>query len=232
MKPFSPNDLIRVVEKLIGKPEILQGADETKLSIDVKKSGKESAYNLKWDDIKDIDKNSSKNAAQEKIEEPHKIKEPSFEPAPEDKPMASDAEVESVANQSDGISDKSDYDWFTGDLEKKMADLKLTDNPPANTEEKPDFSKTESNLKAVDEKIDFGDLPASGEQTPNESVIDNSDHSATSLKIEHSIAASVGLSEDDINRIAEKVSRKLVETLASKIDKDLILDMIKSSIEE
>ena len=123
MKPFSPNDLIRVVEKLIGKPETQNKSEETKLSIEVEKPNKDTAYNLNWDDVKDIDKANSSD-----YRKSQEIKEPSFEPAPEDERKSSSVNINNAANESDGFANESDINWNPDDSDKKIPEFEIDDD--------------------------------------------------------------------------------------------------------
>jgi DNA-binding response OmpR family regulator len=233
MKPFSPNDLMRVVEKLLGKVEVTPVADETKLNLKVDNSENETGYNLKWDDIKDIDQPEIKEE-EPKIESLQaQSNDRPFELAPENESELPKTENKNQSLRSRNLAAKDDYDWFASELKKEIGDYKNVDSRETDLPVKPDYPEPNQIENSVEEKIDFNDLNSTAsEHILEEQKFDESDHLSTSVKTHQTAASSVGLTEEDINRLAEKVSKKLVEALASNIDKELILKLIKSSIEE
>jgi CheY-like chemotaxis protein len=259
-KPFSPKDLLEIANKLAGQSQNLEarsGAAATK-PIEAKfitqvastqhLQKKQETYNLEWLDLSES--TSSKNIA----------KVASFDISNDDQtliieedqyglasPIIEEKEERAEQPASDGTQEKDeDYDWFVGEMKRevaaKTAETSAVDMSPRQAAKPADDSEATPDMSFDDIRPSEG----SGKSRTQTEEAHSDKKTSTfrgaptfSLSEGHAAAGvrqpsgqpSVGhLSEAEIGRIADQVASKLAGILATRIDKNLILDAIRAEL--
>ncbi len=261
-KPFSPRDLLEVVKKLIGEGEKVAQAsgttNVTKYKADVLSttrhlnSSEKEVYNLDWSDLvdtKDIDTSEPEKVAtlgqsdnDNDNDNELLINNDQFGLVGAD--FETDAPVKAPAKEDDD----EDYNWFIGEMKREMEGGPR----PADKSEKPAESKPSQPEKAPappEKELNFEDFGANDggasvlnldEPIADEIIDDVTDEvpdqvaNTVASQVENLAAEVSGreLSEDEISKIADKVTENLASAISSTLDKDNIIQAIKSILEK
>lgn len=255
-KPFSPRDLLTVVKKLIGdgeqenqKPGRNQNPKDTKYKARVLSTTRhldgspKEVYNLDWTSL------NSPGKGQVEI-----VPDDTGLPMPEEDDEISidqnqfdleslNAENEEQAPAKKESSDE-DYDWFIGEMkkegegqkdvdsqkdiesQKKQNEPKAKTKAPAEKEILPD-SDPESDSEELKFE-DFGPPNAKDAQAQKARKNNVPAPTKTAQKKPAPAPAAPKLTDADISSIADQVAKNLASTIAASIDRQMILDAIKS----
>ncbi len=245
-KPFSPRDMLIIVKKLIGEGEAIEKAapisGDTSRTTNYEarvlsttrhlENTKNEIYNLDWTDLKDTgsqklpvsEDDVGYGSAADNLE--ITISEDQF-----------DLESLNAANEENPelkikSSDDEDYDWFVGEMKK---DTSTNSDTPQPEKKIPgdNTAEEESDLSPDDKKLNFDDFGSSNTK------IFNSDKKQIEKKISPekteppgADAERRGLSDDDLSKIADKVTQNLAGAIAANIDRQKIIEAIKSVIKK
>lgn len=244
-KPFSPRDLLNIVVKLIGEgeksgqPKVApKGATgTTNYQADVLSTtrhledNKGDVYNLDWKDLNDTgigkdadikqDDPASRQASDQEIE----INEDQFGLISIE---SEEPETPATGPQS---SDDEDYDWFVGEMKKENME---GSEKKVENDKKPEKKSTPARPDVPqdiidDDEIKFEDFESTGSKIlgPN----DKPRESKTTKKQTSRAATATApkkLTEEELSKIADKVTRNLAAAISASIDRQKILDAIKS----
>ncbi len=235
-KPFSPKDLLDIVAKLAGQrpSAVTPGAmPETKFVTQVSSTQqshkKQETYNLEW-----LDLNDSTNSKQI-------AKVASFDLGNDDQTLIIDNDQYGLANSIPEPEEQapipaeekdSDYDWFVGEMKREMqgksgvgaktqdhatadpkisADIGFEDiRPAAGPDDHPRQDKTTAITSRAEE---------------NRSPAQNSGHGSPPL-----MPPTLHLSDEQIAAIADQIVSKLASAIASRLDRNYLIDAIKSGL--
>jgi CheY-like chemotaxis protein len=252
-KPFSPKDLLDVVERLTGqgnaKPtkvtepvSIQQAKFSTQVSSSQQPDHEKESYNLEWLDLKDVEQNgiipkvASFDTSGDDVglvisEDQYGLSSQQFEPDPEPEyappPLKKD----------------EDYEWFLGEIKKEM-EGKAKNNQKAEPDLSFSAATTKMPARKPDEPIKFDDLASANEQNrtapipkAREKVGSEIPPATTYLsprpenQKDTTNDTGVGkLTEDQIVTLADRIATRLASQIASRIDRNLIMEAIKAAI--
>lgn len=244
-KPFSPRDLLNVVMKLIGEGEQVSQAGKSKgdtsgitnyqarvLSTTRNIDGsKKEVYNLNWTDLNDSD-SGIMTAGQKEDHISGPADDLEIKIGGDQYDLASLNSGEGNLQQPEQLSDQNDedYDWFIGEMKKEI-------------ENKPLVSKRKDTAASDDKKTpepitpsgndnfqfeDFGPLNSKVSVSEDEKI--NANKPTRQSGAEKSVVTSLELSDNDISKIADKVTQNLTAAIIAGIDKQKIIEAIKSVI--
>jgi len=247
-KPFSPRDLLNMVSKLIGKgektnkPAPLTGG--TTIAADYRsdiparghrtEEPKDDIYNLDWSDLNDAGE----------IESPKLTEDEAVDEAGDDQEIiisedqfglaSLNIEREEDEKPHTEPSTDEDYDWFIGEMKKdnskepqkqphedKSEDSEIL---PAGPKEKPVINKDEikfEDFQLADPKLSIPEVAPPEKKSP---------HNQPS-KVGTAVSGPK-LSDEELSRIADKVVRDLAVAIVESIDRQEILDAIKSIMDQ
>lgn len=243
-KPFSPRDLLNIVIKLIGKGEktsqpaaVSRG---TTIAADYRsdvptrdqspEEPKNDIYNLDWSDLNDAGEiDSPKSTEDEAIDEPGDDQEIII--SDDQFGLASlNVEREEGDKPHTESSSDEDYNWFIGEMKKdntkepenkpREDKTEKSEIPPAGLKEKAGIDKDE--IKFEDFQLAGSKLPIP-EVAPPEKEVPRNQPSNVGTAV-----SGRKLSDEEISRIADKVVQDLAAAIAESIDRQEILDAIKS----
>jgi CheY-like chemotaxis protein len=247
-KPFSPRDLLNIVTKLIGKGEKTNRpaavSRETTLGADYgsdiparghrQEEPKNDIYNLDWTDLNDAGEIVGPNLTEDDaVEEPGDDQEIIIS---EDQFGLASLNIERDEDEKpypDPSTDE-DYDWFVGEMKKENSKepekqphkdkSEKIEIPPAGPKEKPGIDN---------EEIKFEDFQTAGPKliipqvAPPKKKIPQKQPSKVGTAV-----SSQKLSDEELSRIADKVVQNLAAAIAATIDRQKILDVIKSVVNQ
>ncbi|UCE67319.1 MAG: response regulator [Candidatus Zixiibacteriota bacterium] len=245
-KPFSPRDMLIIVKKLIGEGETENQAapvsgeksETTNYKANVLsttrhlENTRNEVYNLDWKDLKDTGSRKlpvtedgvGYGNAGDNLE--ITISEDQFDL--ESLNAANEENAESKA----GSSEDEDYDWFVGEMKKENSNG--SDTPRAEKNIPVDnVAEEQSDLSSDDEKLNFGDFGSA-----NTKIFD-SDKKEIEKKIspeqtepDGADTDRRGISDDDLSKIADQVTQNLAAAIIANIDRQKIIEAIKSVMEK
>jgi|GEM_PF-613068 len=247
-KPFSPRDLLLIVKKLIGEGEDKDIDKDVAVSGDTSKAtsyearvlsttrhledAKGDVYNLDWTDLSDtgsrevdISKNEGGIGAptdDQKIT----ISKDQFDL--ESLNAAKEKQRESNVKSSDD----EDYEWFVGEMQKDTSIDSETSQPEKKIsgEEK---APAAADLSPDDSGLKFDDFGSSDSKIFDSDETANEEHiSPKQAETAPTKMAQQDLTEDEISKIADKVSQNLAAAIAANIDRRTIVEAIKSVIKK
>lgn len=231
-KPFSPKDLIRIVEKFAGesKPKVIQRVDqstgagprlEPKASPEEIGTGTQNAikeestdtrhetvFNLDWQDLKD---------------------DPEFQPGPRPESEADETGLvldddqygltklpEEIAPLQKSNRDE-DYDWFIGEMKKD-----IEGKPVAQT----DLTSKSQPASAPKTRVAYKDLegPVSRDDSKYRKFLDQFKKDAGVLSQQ---AAPLD-SKTDMNWLADRIAERLAQKIVEKLDRQELKQIIGS----
>jgi CheY-like chemotaxis protein len=226
-KPFSPKDLLSLVNKLLGEISESQmpvaTPEKTKFVTQISSTQhlhkKPENFNLEWLDLSDT------------TPVKHGAKMASFDLSVDDQNLIIDDDQYGLANPQPAEEeapsqkpDDEDYEWFVGEIKKE-----IENKPGQNKMPKP------HQLDTSHGEIKFDDIrPAEADDknavvTGVDSVSDSS--AVTRLKIPSTIKTGQGvrnISDEEIALIADRIAMKLAIQIASRIDKNQIIDAVRT----
>jgi CheY-like chemotaxis protein len=252
-KPFSPKDLLDVAERLAGQGPVLapkipvvKAQPETKYNSQVSSTqhlhDKKEPYNLGWLDLSESNPTSSIS------------KVVSFDLGADDQSLIIDDDQYGLANpqpppveetvqpQPNQVEKDEDYEWFLGEFKKEMEGKAKLENQ---IEPNPARSSASSlSANSTPEKIKFDDIISADEPynsvtnpkirdaslpvSQNSSIKPKVGDSAAKIESE-SPGQARKLSEEEIAMLADRIALRLAAHLASKLDKNLIIEAIKAA---
>jgi CheY-like chemotaxis protein len=238
-KPFSPKDLIDIVNKLAGKASVplaitekpSGGSDSSQFIAQISSTQhlhrKTDAYNLEWLDL-------NQTPATDSI-----VKSATFDLNTDEQGLMIDADQYGLANPVDTEPEKvedekpkdEDYEWFVGEIQKEI-------------DGKPKAEKVSSNDKInslfnspAPPDLKFDDIKPSGASESlnlSKGFPEAEKFSATPISSELQSAFKIdpsqfnrNLSDEEIALLADRVAMKLAIHIAAKIDKSQIIDAIR-----
>jgi len=244
-KPFSPRDLMNVVIKLIGEgeqmgPEGTPKGDTSGITNyqakvlsttrNIDGSNKE-VYNLDWTDLNDSD--SGKMAASPK--------EDFISGEAEDLEIKIGGDQYDLASLNSGVDNQQqpgklsdpkdeDYDWFIGEMKKEVENKPLVskrkDTAASDDKKTPELIRPSGNDNFQFE--DFG--PSNSNVSDPDSEAINANNPMRQSGSEKSVVTRLELSDNDISKIADKVTQNLTAAIIAGIDRQKIIEAIKSVI--
>jgi len=241
-KPFSPKDLIDIAGKLAGQRAQsapiapMPNSPETKFVTQVSSTQhlrkKQETYNLEWLDLNDS--TSSKNIA----------KVASFDVGGDDQSLVIDDDQYGLANPiiepeeppAPPKEEKdSDYDWFVGEMKREI-EAKKTGKLPTMTGRPLDAPKISSDIGFEDIRPSDPLRKSPPQDRDTRNSIGASDFGNSHLPNEPAnqsgpIPKSVAnMTDERIAKIADQVAIKLAAHLVSHLDKNLIIEVIKTEL--
>jgi CheY-like chemotaxis protein len=244
-KPFSPKDLLDIVNRLLGNAKeqsrqfdssfIQNPAEQTKFSSQVSSTKhlhkKNDTINLQWLDL--ADNNPTKSIAKIasldlSTDEPRLIIDD------DQYGLANPLQDEEEEPQTESTKDE-DYDWFIGEIKKE-----IEDKPSNDTRKEPDsmkMNKPAASANTPDLKFDdiISSKPFIG--APDTALTGSGTRSVKSLKSNipssnmknsQAPAPQARLSNEELSLLADRVAMKLASHIASQIDRTQIIQAIKS----
>jgi len=239
-KPFSPKDLIKAVNKLIGPGDTSKTQDgrpgnSTKTSYSSEElsttkhlqNDSEQIHNISWGDM-----NESSNVTGQAP-----VKVGSINASSDDQELEIEKDQfgltrADLQNKSKPRSERQntsdeDYDWFVGEMKKEV------EGGGESTEDVPgrdDFSSPAGADIYPQDDISFDDQDTGDNLVMHEPAGGVSDGQGS--RAGQSGGSASPLSESEIERIAEKVAEKLAASLAASIDKKTLIKVIKSTADD
>jgi hypothetical protein len=256
-KPFSPRDLLDIVDKLIGgsgdvsnakiKTSIDRENEKTFHNINIQSTGiksesnKNAVYNLDWSDLSE--------ANGKKTELP-KIK--SIDLSSDEQGLSIDEDQYGLTNHDEagenavliGKKDE-DYDWFLNEMQRELENKPASAEYGRNKEEKSILSSKPSSNNISAGNLNYDDIESPQKKADYDDFIKGlNDEGETSFKssgLEKEspdvpkmdkirAESDAKLSEDEIDLIADQIAIKLATAIAAKIDKSQIVQIIKNSL--
>jgi hypothetical protein len=147
-------------------------------------------------------------------------------------PLNIEDEEENQAPQSEPSGDE-DYDWFIGEMKKENS-REQVEEPEESESPEEESAPDETDRPAIDdEEINFEDFQTSGAKMikPRKAPIVKKEPPKRPAEVEK-VPEKPTLSDEEISRIADKVVQNLAAALAAKIDRQQILDAIKSIVKQ
>ncbi|OGC94716.1 MAG: hypothetical protein A2W25_16005 [candidate division Zixibacteria bacterium RBG_16_53_22] len=248
-KPFSPKDLLEIVNKLAGygrsaePPAASPGSQETKFVAQVSSTQHQKlqeTYNLEWLDISDsstpgsISKTASFDLANEDQalvidEDQYGLSSPIFIP---EEPPASPVEEKD-----------DDYDWFVGEMKREM-EGKASGTARSTPTPQPGSAGPSADVPKITSEIGFEDIrPSDGPGKP--APRSENSHSALDSSILRTrpfpadIREPVSppparpaseISDEQLARIVDRVAARLATLIVSRLDRNLIIEAIKAEL--
>jgi CheY-like chemotaxis protein len=238
-KPFSPKDLLEVVNKLAGAAPIplspvekpRGGSDSSQFISQVSSTQhfhkKDDSYNLEWLDLNQTPSTDSI------------IKSTTFDVSSDEQELLIDEDQYGLANPIPVEPEKileekpkdEDYDWFVGEIKKEIDGKPKPEKISSNDSVNSLFnSPAPSDLKFDDIKPSESLRPPGlvrGFPEPEKVIpLTKNPELQGAFKVEPG-QLSRNLSDEEIALLADRVAMKLATHIASKIDKNQILDAIK-----
>jgi CheY-like chemotaxis protein len=238
-KPFSPKDLLDMVNKLAGKaPAPLAmvekpkgGSDSSQFIAQISSTQhfhkKDDTYNLEWLDLNQTPPTDSI------------LKATSFDINTDEQGLIIDQDQYGLANPINVEAEKvieekpkdEDYEWFVGEIKKEIDGKPKPEKISSNDSVNSLFnSPAPPDLKFDDIKPSESTIPPGlvrGFPEPEKlASIPRNPELQSAFKVEPG-QLSRNLSDEEIALLADRVAMKLATHLASKIDKAQILDAIK-----
>lgn len=242
-KPFSPRDLLVIVKKLIGEGETENQAapasnvesKSTKYKANVLsttrhlENTRNDVYNLDWADLNDTGSqeisltDGGVNVGDTGDEQEIRITDDQYDL--ESLNASSEGSVKPKAESSDD----EDYDWFIGEMKKESPD-------PTQTEEESDTDDMDgekSGSESEDEELKFEDFgsPSAKIFVPPKKQSEKK-ASPPQKKQDGADISKPGISDDDLSKIADRVTQHLAAAIVARIDKQKIIEAIKSVIKQ
>ena len=233
-KPFSPKELIRIVEKFAGEsqPKVVRRVDQTSgtgprlqpvspqeigtaTQNVIKETGSdqkhETVFNLDWHDLKD---------------------DPDFTPGPrpesetDDSGLVLDEDQYGLTKLTDEVvpfqkaSSDEDYDWFVGEMKKEI------EGPPPSQPE--NAAKPQS--QPAKSQVTYKDLesPVSKDDSKYRKFLDQFKKEAEELSEQPASPEA----KTDINWLADRIAEKLAQKIVAKLDRQELKQIIGSLLDE
>jgi len=246
-KPFSPKDLLDIVNKLAGyrrsaeSPAAVPEVPDAKLVAQVSSTQnpkRQETYNLEWLDLSDssatkpISKSASFDLANEDQslvinEDQYGLSNPIYEPEELPTPPVEEKD--------------DDYDWFVGEMKREM-EGKLSGTGKSGPQPGPAGSSADA--PKITSDIGFEDIrPSNGPSKPGPQSDDRTTalgHSIIKPKpfsTETSMPASPSparpahdISDEQMARIVDRVAARLASHIISRLDRNLIIEAIKAEL--
>jgi CheY-like chemotaxis protein len=245
-KPFSPRDLLIIIKKLIGEGENanqnapVSGDTSRATSYQAKvlsttrhlENTKGEVYNLDWTDLNDTGSQQLDiSQDEENISNPADDQEITIS---ENQFDLESLNAEHAENQgsNDVSSDDEDYDWFIGEMQKSTSKEKETPQPEKKIPEK-SMPGEESSQIPGDEGLNFDDFGSPNTKifVPEEKPIEKKTP-AVQTESAGADAGSPGISDDELMKIADRVTQNLAAAIVANIDRQKIVEAIKSVIKK
>lgn len=241
-KPFSPRDLLNIVSNLVGQGEESTRAstaagdktNATSYNSEILSSTRHAkgelkeVYNLDWTDLSDskikqppaperVTSLDLSDESQDLI-----IEDDEFNLVREDR---NDGGAQAPSGLSSG---DEDYDWFIGEMKKEIEDRPDSVDSGAG-EGRHQISKSDRLVTPSDSELKFDDVgppdPGLSPRSSGGTGIRQETRAGRQPKPEKIPWV---LSETDIDRIADRIAQKLAAAVAARIDRNQIIDAIKS----
>ena len=232
-KPFSPRDLLDAVKRVIGQDETAldqmgnahKGTAKTTYKSEVVPgstnvpAGDSGVYNLDWTDLEnmgDAAQGSEAVAGADSDSQQLVVDEDQYNLI---QGLGEDEPGEDQAQASD---DDEDYEWFVGEMKREIGGGGQAQDKAAPSGERKKPPETPAK-QAPSEELKFEDLyPASAAPHPPRKT-----DLAVAGEVKKSRPAN-GLTQDEIEKIAEKVVSRLAARIASQIDRKIVYEAIRS----
>ncbi len=258
-KPFSPRDLLDIVNKLVGatgdtsaakiKTSVDRESEKTFHGVNVQSTGvrsessKKVVYNLDWSDLNET---GGKKGEQPKVK--------SIDLSSEDQGLSIEEDQYGLTSTDEardnavfvGKKDKDeDYDWFLNEMQRELENKPLAADHGKIREEKSFNTPKPAPEKISAGNLNYDDIKAPAKSTDYEDFISGIDvgeeeipklgEPARALPVTPIIdkfksEPHVKLSESEIDLIANQIATKLATAIAAKIDKSQIVQIIKNSL--
>ena len=246
-KPFSPRDILLIVKKLIGEGNIANQdpsvaaakSRSTKYKAEVisttkhlEQSGNE-VYNLDWNDLNDTGTQAPQNSASNRSGSAD-VDDQEIEIVHDQFDLASlnDIEDKKETKYSHPESKDEDYDWFIGEMKKDSsnttgaikigADKQNQETPAAQTPPLP----AEKPVTKEDIESDNAVLFTTDEKKPEDKI------ASVKPDLTGPAEGNGQISEDDISKIADKVTQNLASAIVASIDNQKIIEAIRAVIKK
>jgi CheY-like chemotaxis protein len=253
-KPFSPKDLLDVVERLTGQGNmapakasetvnIQQAKFSTQVSSSQHLNDKKESYNLEWLDLNESETSgiipkvasfdtSSEETALVISDDQYGLSNPQLAPEPDYAPP--------VNPQKD-----EDYEWFLGEIKKEM-EGKSKLNQHSETDVSISGIQSKLTSKQATESIKFDDIASAGEprhpaaypKSRGNGVpapLPTTPHMNLQTAVEKdkpSSSAAGTLSGEQLADLADRIAARLASQIAARIDKNLIIEAIKAAFKQ
>jgi hypothetical protein len=137
----------------------------------------------------------------------------------------SQQQPEQVPEQND-----EDYDWFIGEMKKEIEDKPLV-SKRKDTAASDDKKTPEPITPSGNDNFQFEDFgPSNSKVSVSEDEKINANKPTRQSGAEKSVVTSLELSDNDISKIADKVTQNLTAAIIAGIDRQKIIEAIKSVI--
>jgi CheY-like chemotaxis protein len=246
-KPFSPRDILTMVKRLIGE------GDKTARPAQAPKSGtgtanyeadaissrhpadnKGEAYNLDWSDLNDSGMGEKAEIHDDNPADDSENDQAIIINDDQFGLISLNQEREEDEQPKAKSSGDEDYDWFIGEMQKENSGEAGKSSPEdKSAREEESVAEQETRPHIDDEDIDFEDFQSSGEKflIPDEAHTVKKESPEPSVEVGTQVEEKK-LSDDEISRIADKVVQNLAAAIAANIDRQKILDAIKSVVNQ
>lgn len=244
-KPFSPRDLLNLVTKLIGEGEQMGPAGTPKgntsgitnyqarvLSTTRNIDGsKNEVYNLDWTDLNDSDSRKMASGSKEDFSSgPADDLEIKIGGDQYDLASLNSSEESQQQSEHAPVQNDEDYDWFIGEMKKEIENKPLVskrkDTAASKDKKTPELIAPDGNDNFQFE--DFG--PSNSKVSASDSATFDANKPTRQSGSEKSVVTSLELSDNDILKIADKVTQNLTAAIIAGIDRQKIIEAIKSVI--
>lgn len=234
-KPFSPRDLLDTVDRVIGqgRGRLTGEADQGRMNVRGRdnaevsrgnpgaETGDSDMYDLDWKELEDVDDSAE---------------EPELEPEvdPDNQQLVLDEDQYNlVPLPDDGVPDESqqripdendeDYEWFVGEMRREIGGGGSAKEKTAPREDRQKQSDVPGKAPHSDE-MTFEDLsPAPSARQSAQSA-----DLAVAKDVKKKNQPAVGLTQNEIEKIAEKVVSRLAERIAGQLDRETIYEAIRT----
>lgn len=253
-KPFSPKDLLEVVNKLAGpsdlafhKPDNASPAFANSSACNSEKisstiiNEKTAIPNVDWVDLANKTSTAYEKAASFDLS----LDEQELVLEEDQYGLARPPEPEQLPKQAEKTFDEESYDWFIGEMKKEIENKAPGTSaiPPPRPQETPAATPSQpADRMKFDDIHSEGDLvnqtkarqaPSKFNPAPGFDVVDALNTlpgAAEEKQVSQPSASRNRFSDDEIVRIADQVSLKLAAHIVSLIDKKQLIEIIKSAL--
>jgi CheY-like chemotaxis protein len=239
-KPFSPKELLEIVGKFTGNPQdqpkplndVEPTTDLSKFSAQVSSTQhvkeKSDGVKLDWLDLNDSAPSIKKIVSLDINSDEQQL-------IIEDDQYGLSRQHSHNAQES-GLKDKDDYDWFIGEMKREIENRPRAIPPSEIAESKTtpiDIAASASpDIDHSSDKMHFNDIHSSPESkdlpkqmaslsSPAPSIMETDSQSSSRMK---------GFSEEEIALVVDRVVARLASQIVAAIDKNQIIEAIKSAI--
>ncbi|UCC79811.1 MAG: response regulator [Candidatus Zixiibacteriota bacterium] len=245
-KPFSPRDLLIIVKRLIGEGET-ENRDAPASKVESKstkykarvlsttrhlENTRNDVYNLDWADLNDTGSqeilltDDGAGVSDTEDEQGIKVIKDQYDLA------SLNAVSEENVGSKAGSSDDEDYDWFIGEMQKETSADSAT---PRTGEEtgRDDTAEKKSDLSSADEELNFEDFGSPDTKIPVPEKKRIGEKAPPAQKEpDGAEVTGPGISDDDLSKIADVVTQNLAAAIVAKIDRQKIVEIVRSVIKK